>query len=175
MQRPRARRDQKRQEDRAFHHAHNDRMSQFSAELLQAAARERAVQLTTNGRKTGKPRRVTIWIGTDGKRLYIRSGEGMRRHWPQNMLAKAWCGSAKPKSKSSLGSSPIRPKPARCPGSTEASTARSCGPPSPASRSRLANRQTSSSYLAETNRPGEGGPLRGPALQGRGRYRVNAS
>jgi deazaflavin-dependent oxidoreductase (nitroreductase family) len=63
-------------------------MSQFSAEVLQAAAHEREVQLTTHGRKTGKPRRVTIWIGTDGKRLYIRSGEGMRRHWPQNLLAK---------------------------------------------------------------------------------------
>jgi deazaflavin-dependent oxidoreductase (nitroreductase family) len=63
-------------------------MSQFSAEVLQAAAHEREVQLTTYGRKTGKPRRVTIWIGTDGKRLYIRSGEGMRRHWPQNLLAK---------------------------------------------------------------------------------------
>ena len=63
-------------------------MSLFSAEVLQAAAHEREVQLTTYGRKTGKPRRVTIWIGTDGKRLYIRSGEGMRRHWPQNLLAK---------------------------------------------------------------------------------------
>jgi deazaflavin-dependent oxidoreductase (nitroreductase family) len=63
-------------------------MSQFSAEALQAAAHEREVRLTTLGRKTGKPRRVTIWIGTDGKRLYIRSGEGMRRHWPQNLLAK---------------------------------------------------------------------------------------
>ncbi len=31
---------------------------------------------------------MTIWIGTDGKKLYIRSGEGMRRHWPQNLLAK---------------------------------------------------------------------------------------
>ncbi len=67
---------------------HNDRMSQFSAEVLEAAAREREVQLTTLGRKTGKPRRVTIWIGTDGNRLFIRSGEGMRRHWPQNLLAK---------------------------------------------------------------------------------------
>src|SRR5260370_34308706 len=66
---------------------HNDRMTQFSAEVLQAAAREREVHLTTIGRKTGKPRRVTIWIGTDGKRLSIRSGQGMRRHWPQNMLA----------------------------------------------------------------------------------------
>jgi deazaflavin-dependent oxidoreductase (nitroreductase family) len=63
-------------------------MSQFSAEALQAATREREVQLTTLGRKTGKPRRVTIWIGTDGTRLYIRSGQGMRRHWPQNLLAK---------------------------------------------------------------------------------------
>src|SRR5207245_4250504 len=67
---------------------HNDRMSQFSAEVLQAAAREREVQLTTLGRKTGKPRDVTIWVGTDGKRLYIRSGEGMRRHWPQNLVAR---------------------------------------------------------------------------------------
>ena len=63
-------------------------MRQFSAEVLQGAAHEREVQLTTIGRKTGKPRRVTIWIGTDGNELYIRSGEGMRRHWPQNLLAK---------------------------------------------------------------------------------------
>src|SRR5712671_3426937 len=63
-------------------------MNEFSPDALQAAAREREVQFTTYGRKTGKPRRVTIWIGTDGKRLYIRSGQGMRRHWPQNLLAK---------------------------------------------------------------------------------------
>ncbi len=63
-------------------------MNQFSGDVLEAAAREREVQLTTYGRKTGKPRRVTIWIGTDGKRLFIRSGQGMRRHWPQNILAK---------------------------------------------------------------------------------------
>src|SRR5260370_15393199 len=85
-----------------------------------------------------------------------------RTCWPK---AKASYGSAKAKSKSNLGSSPIRPKPARCPASTGASTALSCGRQSPASRSRWANRQPSSSYLAETNRPGEGGPLRGPALQ----------
>lgn len=63
-------------------------MSEFSPDMLGAAANEREVQLTTFGRKTNKPRRVTIWIGTDGKRLYIRSGQGMRRHWPQNLLAK---------------------------------------------------------------------------------------
>ena len=63
-------------------------MNQFSADVLTAAAHEREVQLTTSGRKSGKPRRVTIWIGTDGKSVYIRSGQGMRRHWPQNLLAK---------------------------------------------------------------------------------------
>lgn len=62
-------------------------MNQFGGGVLEAAVREREVQLTTYGRKTGKPRRVTIWIGTDGKRLYIRSGQGMRRHWPRNLLA----------------------------------------------------------------------------------------
>jgi deazaflavin-dependent oxidoreductase (nitroreductase family) len=63
-------------------------MAQFEPSVLEAAAREREVHLTTYGRKTGKPYRVTIWIGTDGNRLYIRSGEGLRRHWPQNLLAR---------------------------------------------------------------------------------------
>lgn len=63
-------------------------MSQFASEVIEAAAREREIQLTTYGRKTGKPRRVTIWIGTDGQHLYVRSGEGLRRHWPQNLLAR---------------------------------------------------------------------------------------
>ncbi len=55
---------------------------------VDAAAREQEVTLTTVGRKTGKPHRVTIWISTDGKRLYIRSGQGLRRHWPQNLMAR---------------------------------------------------------------------------------------
>jgi deazaflavin-dependent oxidoreductase (nitroreductase family) len=64
-------------------------MAGFSVDVLEAAKREREVQLTTYGRRTGKPRRVTIWIGTDGRRLFIRSGQGMRRHWPQNFLARS--------------------------------------------------------------------------------------
>ncbi|TMG40843.1 MAG: DUF2255 family protein [Chloroflexi bacterium] len=28
-----------------------------------------------------------IWISTDGAHLYIRSGEGMKRQWPQNFLS----------------------------------------------------------------------------------------
>ena len=44
--------------------------------------------LTTTGRTSGKPRKVTIWITTDGERLYIRSGAGLGRDWPQNLVAK---------------------------------------------------------------------------------------
>jgi deazaflavin-dependent oxidoreductase (nitroreductase family) len=62
-------------------------MAAFSREVLAAAGKEREVRLTARGRHTGKPRRVTIWISTDGKRIYVRSGAGMRRDWPQNLVA----------------------------------------------------------------------------------------
>jgi deazaflavin-dependent oxidoreductase (nitroreductase family) len=63
-------------------------VAKFSDEILKAAAREREVTLTIIGRKTGKERRVTIWMATDGSRLYIRSGQGLRRQWPQNLTAR---------------------------------------------------------------------------------------
>jgi deazaflavin-dependent oxidoreductase (nitroreductase family) len=63
-------------------------MSAFSNEVIEAAKREREVKLTTYGRKSGKPYDVTIWVVTDGTRLYIRSGQGLRRHWPQNFIAR---------------------------------------------------------------------------------------
>ena len=66
-----------------------DEVDSFSAEILEAAKREREVKLTTVGRKSGKPRQVTVWIGTDGRHLYVRSGQGLRRNWPQNLIARA--------------------------------------------------------------------------------------
>jgi len=57
-------------------------------DVINAARTEREVALTTFGRQTGKPHRVTIWISTDGEHVYIRSGEGIGRHWPQNLLAR---------------------------------------------------------------------------------------
>jgi deazaflavin-dependent oxidoreductase (nitroreductase family) len=62
-------------------------MAGFAREVYDAARKEREVTLTTRGRKTGKPRGVTIWISTDGDHLYIRSGGGMGRDWPQNAIA----------------------------------------------------------------------------------------
>jgi deazaflavin-dependent oxidoreductase (nitroreductase family) len=63
-------------------------MPDIPPEIFDAARTEKEVTLTTHGRKTGKPRRVTIWIGTDGRHLYVRSGAGMRRNWPQNLMAR---------------------------------------------------------------------------------------
>ncbi len=63
-------------------------MPNFTDDVLKAAANEREVTLTTIGRKSGKPHDVTIWLTTDGKRLYIRSGQGLGRQWPQNFLAR---------------------------------------------------------------------------------------
>jgi len=63
-------------------------MPNFTDAVLTAAANEREVTLTTIGRKSGKPHDVTIWLTTDGKRLYIRSGQGLGRQWPQNFLAR---------------------------------------------------------------------------------------
>ncbi|HEX3509174.1 MAG TPA: nitroreductase/quinone reductase family protein [Candidatus Dormibacteraeota bacterium] len=63
-------------------------MTQFPKDVLDAVAEEKEVLLTTYGRKTGKESRVTIWIVTDGKKVYIRSGQGLKRHWPKNLLER---------------------------------------------------------------------------------------
>lgn len=63
-------------------------MNQFPKDVLDAAAKEKEVRLTTYGRTTGKESSVTIWIVTDGDKVYIRSGQGLKRHWPKNLLAR---------------------------------------------------------------------------------------
>jgi hypothetical protein len=63
-------------------------MSGWDSETLASALDEREVDLTTWGRRSGNPARVTIWIWGDGQRLFIRSGRGLGRDWPQNLLAR---------------------------------------------------------------------------------------
>lgn len=63
-------------------------MNEFPTDVLAAVANEKEVQLTTYGRKTGKESSVTIWVVTDGDKVYIRSGQGLKRHWPKNLLAR---------------------------------------------------------------------------------------
>src|ERR1700682_6402698 len=62
-------------------------MASFRLDVIEAAKREREVKLTTYGRKSGKPYDVIIWITTDGTHLYIRSGQGLGRQLPQNLIA----------------------------------------------------------------------------------------
>jgi deazaflavin-dependent oxidoreductase (nitroreductase family) len=62
-------------------------MAEFTRDIIEDAARQREVQITTYGRKTGRPRRVTIWVSGDNGRLFVRSGGGLGRDWPQNLLA----------------------------------------------------------------------------------------
>ena len=63
-------------------------MASFSADVLDAAARVREAALTTHGRKTGNPHRTVLWVWGDGQRLFIRSGGGLGRDWPRNLLAR---------------------------------------------------------------------------------------
>ena len=62
-------------------------VTNFNQDVIDAAKNEREVTFTTYGRKTGKPSDVTIFVVTDGTRMFILSGQGMSRHWPQNLAA----------------------------------------------------------------------------------------
>lgn len=64
-------------------------MAEFSPAVLDAAAREREVELTTYGRRTGNAHRTVLWLSGDGRRLFVRSGGGPGRHWTRNVLARA--------------------------------------------------------------------------------------
>ena len=62
-------------------------VSNFSQDVIDAAKNEREVTFTTYGRQTGKPSDVTIFVVTDSTRIFILSGQGMARQWPQNLAA----------------------------------------------------------------------------------------
>ena len=59
----------------------------FNPSLVETAAHEKEVEITTFGRKTGTPSRRIVWITALDGRIYIRSGLGLTRDWPKNLLA----------------------------------------------------------------------------------------
>jgi deazaflavin-dependent oxidoreductase (nitroreductase family) len=63
-------------------------MADLKQQLIDVAANEGEVTLVATGRATGRPRRVTLWITTDGEHVYIRSGAGLKRDWPQNLMSR---------------------------------------------------------------------------------------
>jgi deazaflavin-dependent oxidoreductase (nitroreductase family) len=52
----------------------------------QALERDRTIDITTTGRKTGQPRRTEIWFHNIEGRLYITGTPG-QRDWYANLLA----------------------------------------------------------------------------------------
>src|SRR5215471_15629268 len=54
--------------------------------IKQALERDRTIDITTTGRKTGQPRRIEIWFHNVEGRLYITGTPG-HRDWYANLLA----------------------------------------------------------------------------------------
>ncbi len=65
----------------------SDIRAAFDESLIALAARTKEIELTTFGRTTGKPSRRIMWITALDGRLYVRSGLGLTRDWPKNLLA----------------------------------------------------------------------------------------
>jgi deazaflavin-dependent oxidoreductase (nitroreductase family) len=55
-------------------------------DVLAAVRRNRTIDITTSGAKTGLPRRIEIWAWPDGDRLYLTGSPG-RRGWYANLRA----------------------------------------------------------------------------------------
>ena len=62
-------------------------MQNFDPTILTAANQATEIELSTYGRQTAQLHRVIMWIYSDGSRLYVRSGQGLGRDWPKNLLA----------------------------------------------------------------------------------------
>jgi hypothetical protein len=57
----------------------------FDGAILEAAARDQEVELTTFGRNSGKASRRIVWIMVISDGIYVRSGLGMARDWPKKV------------------------------------------------------------------------------------------
>jgi len=55
-------------------------------QVKHALERDRTIDITTRGRKTGQPRRIEIWFHNVEGHLYI-TGTAGRRDWYANLLA----------------------------------------------------------------------------------------
>ena len=56
-------------------------------ELLAAHAADDCCDVTTTGRRSGRPHRIEIWFGVIGDTMYLISGNGPTADWYRNALA----------------------------------------------------------------------------------------
>jgi deazaflavin-dependent oxidoreductase (nitroreductase family) len=59
----------------------------MSDKTAAALAQDRVIDITTVGRKTGKPRRIEIWFHRVDGRYYITGTPGHPRDWYANLVA----------------------------------------------------------------------------------------
>jgi len=62
-------------------------MDGFDQAILSLAGEQREIGFTTFGRTSGREYRKILWCATDGRRIFIRSGQGLTRDWPRNLVA----------------------------------------------------------------------------------------
>jgi deazaflavin-dependent oxidoreductase (nitroreductase family) len=62
------------------------RVTFMDKKVKQALARDRVIDITTTGRRTGRPRRIEIWFHNLDGHLYITGLPG-RRSWYANLQA----------------------------------------------------------------------------------------
>lgn len=55
-------------------------------EVIEALRRNRTIDITTTGAKSGPPRRIETWAWVDGDTLYLTGSPG-RRDWYANLRA----------------------------------------------------------------------------------------
>jgi deazaflavin-dependent oxidoreductase (nitroreductase family) len=55
--------------------------------IRNALDRDRVIDITTTGHKSGTPRRIEIWFFRAGGRLYLTGAPGRRRSWYRNLVA----------------------------------------------------------------------------------------
>ena len=58
----------------------------MDASVKQALERDRTIDITTTGRRSGQPRRIEIWFHNLDGRIYITGSPGSRS-WHANMVA----------------------------------------------------------------------------------------
>jgi len=56
------------------------------ADIVEALRRNRTIDITTTGAKTGRLRRIETWAWVDGDTVYLTGSPG-RRDWYANLLA----------------------------------------------------------------------------------------
>jgi len=55
---------------------------------LAGYATDDCINVTTRGRRTGRPHTIEIWFGVDADSIFLISGNGAGADWYRNMLAE---------------------------------------------------------------------------------------